>query len=46
MTEAFINDNHNPKGEWKKSESKQPVIPLEAKTLPAIKYVNITDHGK
>uniref|UniRef100_A0A670IFZ4 von Willebrand factor D and EGF domains n=2 Tax=Podarcis muralis TaxID=64176 RepID=A0A670IFZ4_PODMU len=46
MTEAFINDNHNPKGEWKKSESKQPVIPLEAKTLPAIKYVNITDvHG-
>ncbi|XP_060128592.1 uncharacterized protein LOC118092273 [Zootoca vivipara] len=46
MTEAFITDNHNPKGEWKKSEGKQPVI--EVKTLSAIKYVNITDvhdHG-
>ncbi|KAM6463667.1 von Willebrand factor D and EGF domain-containing protein-like [Liasis olivaceus] len=44
--EAFITNDHNIKGEWEKSESKQLQKGQEARTLSAIKYVNASKvHG-
>ncbi|KAM3850987.1 von Willebrand factor D and EGF domain-containing protein, partial [Vipera latastei] len=44
--EAFITNNHNIRGEWKTSESKQLEKGQEARTLSAIKYVNTSKvHG-
>ncbi|CAM4534587.1 unnamed protein product, partial [Lepidochelys kempii] len=46
ITEDFITDNNNAKGELNKIEGEWPMQPLEAKKAPAIKSVNGSDtHG-
>ncbi|CAI5762530.1 von Willebrand factor D and EGF domain-containing protein-like [Podarcis lilfordi] len=49
MTEAFINDNHNPKGEWKKSEvsrSTQSVTDVPMKVTGDVKVSSTQDDLK
>ncbi|XP_067328971.1 von Willebrand factor D and EGF domain-containing protein-like isoform X3 [Anolis sagrei] len=47
VMEVFIPDNHNSKGEQENSEGNPSLKAKEAKSLPAIKYVNASKvHGR